>query len=113
MLSKHARVLISKAGPGCQMHHKGHLSSCLLSLLKAIGSYRGLLGKGMAGPNMNFPCIISASSINDGQSRKTPGDGKISQQAAGKKPDSGDDDQQPGELGQRNQRRKARDKWEK
>lgn len=23
MLSKHARVLISKAGPGCQMHHKG------------------------------------------------------------------------------------------
>ena len=53
---------------------------------------------------MNFPCIISGSGINDGQSRKTPGEGKISQQAAGKKPGSGDDDQQPGELGQRNQR---------
>ena len=58
-------------------------------------------------------CIISGSSINDGQSRKTPGEGKISQQAAGKKPGSGDDDQQPGELGQRTQRRKARDRWEK
>lgn len=44
---------------------------------------------------MNFPCIISGNSINDGQSRKEdPGDGKISQQAAGKL-DSGDDDQQP------------------
>lgn len=111
MLSKH--VLISKAGPGYQMHHKVHLSSCLLSLLKAIGSYQGPLSKGMAGPNMNFPCIISGSGKDDGQSRKTPGEGKISQQAAGKKPDSGDDDQEPGILGQRNQRRKARDRWEK
>lgn len=43
---------------------------------------------------MNFPCIISGSGIDDGQSRKTPGEGKISQQATGKKPDSGDDDHQ-------------------
>lgn len=62
----------------------------------------------MAGPNMNFPCIISGSSVRDGQSRKTPREGKISQEAAVSKPDGGggDDDKQPDELGQRNQRRK-------
>ena len=70
----------------------------------------------MAGPNMNFPCIISGSSVRDGQSRKTPREGKISQEAAVNKPDGGDDDdddKQPDELGQRNQRRKGRDRWEK